>query len=73
MAVCSTLGLWLIALSGNRLAAFSLTGLAYPVTTAGSVVMFSLCSRFIFREPFHSTTWLGIVLTSAGLFLLGYR
>jgi small multidrug resistance pump len=46
---------------------------AHPVLTAGAVATVALCSVLIFREPFHWTTVVGIVLVIAGVALITAR
>jgi small multidrug resistance pump len=46
---------------------------AHPVLTAGAVATVALCSVLIFREPFHWTTAVGIVLVIAGVALITAR
>lgn len=46
---------------------------AHPVLTTGAVAAVALASSLIFREPFHWTTALGIVLVVAGVALITAR
>jgi multidrug transporter EmrE-like cation transporter len=46
---------------------------AHPVLTAGAVATVALCSVVIFREPFHWTMAVGIVLVIAGVALITAR
>ncbi|WP_253505326.1 SMR family transporter [Pseudomonas koreensis] len=46
---------------------------AHPVLTAGAVAAVALSSIFIFREPFHWTTGVGILLVIAGVALITAR
>lgn len=43
---------------------------AQPVLTAGSIAAVTLLSVLIFREPFHWTTGIGIILVIAGVALI---
>jgi small multidrug resistance pump len=43
---------------------------AHPILTSGAVVAVALCSLLIFREPFHWTTIVGILLVVAGVLLI---
>ena len=43
---------------------------AHPVLTSGAVTVVALCSLLIFREPFHWTTIVGILLVVAGVALI---
>ena len=43
---------------------------AHPVLTSGAIATVALCSVLIFREPFHWTTALGILLVIAGVALI---
>ena len=46
---------------------------AHPVLTVGAVAAVSLLSRLVFREPFHWTTIVGVLLAIAGVFLITSR
>lgn len=46
---------------------------AHPVLTSGAVATVALLSVLIFREPFHWTTVLGILLVIAGVALITTR
>jgi len=46
---------------------------AHPVLTAGAVATVALSSILIFREPFHWTTAVGVVLVIAGVGLITAR
>ncbi|MEX8517779.1 MAG: EamA family transporter [Leptothrix sp. (in: b-proteobacteria)] len=46
---------------------------AHPILTCGAVGMVALFSFAIFREPFHLTTGIGLVLIVAGVALLTTR
>lgn len=46
---------------------------AHPVLTAGAIATVAVLSLVIFREPFHMTTIIGILLVIAGVFLLTSR
>lgn len=46
---------------------------AHPVLTAGAVATVALCSVVAFRETFHWTTAVGIVLVIAGVALITAR
>ena len=46
---------------------------AHPVLTAGAVASVAICSYAIFREPFHWTTILGILLVIAGVAFITVR
>lgn len=46
---------------------------AHPVLTSGAVAAVALSSILIFREPFHWTTGVGILLVMAGVFLITAR
>jgi len=46
---------------------------AHPVLTSGAVAAVALCSVLIFREPFHWTTGVGILLVIAGVVLITAR
>ena len=46
---------------------------AHPVLTAGAVAAVALSSVIFFREPFHWTTVVGIVLVIAGVGLITAR
>ena len=43
---------------------------AHPVLTSGAVTVVALCSLLIFREPFHWTTIVGILLVVVGVALI---
>lgn len=46
---------------------------AHPVLTSGAVATVALFSLFLFREPFHWTTFAGIVLVMVGVALITAR
>lgn len=46
---------------------------AHPVLTAGAVATVAILSVVIFREPFHWTTGVGILLVIAGVVLITAR
>ncbi len=46
---------------------------AHPVLTSGAVATVALFSVFLFREPFHWTTGVGILLVMAGVALITAR
>ncbi|RYF47475.1 MAG: multidrug transporter [Cytophagaceae bacterium] len=46
---------------------------AHPVLTSGAVATVALFSDFLFREPFHWTTGVGILLVIAGVALITAR
>jgi multidrug transporter EmrE-like cation transporter len=46
---------------------------AHPVLTSGAVAAVALSSLFIFREPFHWTTIIGIFLVIVGVMLITAR
>ncbi len=43
---------------------------AHPILTAGAVASVAICSYIIFREPFHWTTIVGILLVICGVVLI---
>lgn len=43
---------------------------AHPILTSGAVVTVAICSIFVFGEPFHWATAVGILLVIAGVFLI---
>lgn len=47
--------------------------IAHPVLTSGAVAAVALSSLFIFREPFHWTTIIGIFLVIVGVMLITVR
>jgi multidrug transporter EmrE-like cation transporter len=46
---------------------------AHPILTSGAVAVVALSSVLIFREPFHWTTGIGILLVIAGVALITAR
>lgn len=46
---------------------------AHPVLTSGAVATVALLSVALFREPFHWTTALGILMVIGGVFLITAR
>ncbi len=46
---------------------------AHPVLTSGAVASAALFSAYLFREPFHWTTGVGILLVIAGVTLITAR
>jgi multidrug transporter EmrE-like cation transporter len=77
MAALANWPLWLgLALYGGAfmlyaaaLARFPLN-IAHPVLTSGAVAAVALFSVLFFREPFHWTTGIGILLVIAGVTLI---
>jgi len=47
--------------------------IAHPVFTSGAVAAVALCSVLIFRESFHWTTGVGILLIIVGVILITVR
>lgn len=47
--------------------------IAHPVLTTGAVATVALLSILIFREPFHWTTGVGILMVIAGVALITAR
>jgi len=73
MAVCSSLGLAFVTASGNRLAAAGHSSLVYPISTAGSVILFAPISCFVLKEQFSTARWLGLAFAIAGVVMLSVR
>jgi small multidrug resistance pump len=46
---------------------------AHPILTSGAVATVALFSIFLFREPFHWTTIVGILLVVSGVTLITAR
>jgi multidrug transporter EmrE-like cation transporter len=46
---------------------------AHPILTSGAVAAVALCSLLIFREPFHWSTIVGILLVVVGVALITVR
>ena len=46
---------------------------AHPILTSGAVAAVALCSLLIFREPFHWTGIVGILMVVAGVVLITVR
>lgn len=46
---------------------------AQPTLTAGAIAMVSVISFFFFREPFHWTTGVGVVLVIIGVVMITMR
>ena len=46
---------------------------AHPILTSGTIAAVALSSLWIFREPFHMSTIVGIVLVVAGVLLITSR
>jgi multidrug transporter EmrE-like cation transporter len=46
---------------------------AHPILTSGAIATVAIASLLLFREPFPWTTWLGIILVVAGVFLITVR
>jgi multidrug transporter EmrE-like cation transporter len=47
--------------------------IAHPILTSGAVATVALFSIFLFREPFHWTTIVGILLVVSGVTLITAR
>jgi len=45
-------------------------GTSYPVFSAGSIILISLISAYIFHESFTAQRIVGILVTCAGMFLI---
>lgn len=46
---------------------------AHPILTAGAVAAVAISSFVVFREPFHTTTLIGVALVIAGVVLITLR
>ena len=58
------LWLWIRILAGGDLSlAYPLTSLAYPLTM--------ICARFVFHEHINGLLWMGAILITAGVALIG--
>ena len=58
------LWLWIRVLAGGDLSlAYPLTSLAYPLTM--------ICARFVFHEHINGLLWMGAILITAGVALIG--
>ncbi len=61
----ASVAMYLVVLSKTHLS------YAYPVLNSTAFVLIVLISWQIFREPFTTLKWLGIVLIFVGVFLIG--
>ena len=43
---------------------------AHPILTSGAVATVAICSVLIFKEPFHWTTGVGIVMVISGVVMI---
>ncbi|MGF6695315.1 small multidrug resistance pump [Metapseudomonas resinovorans] len=65
-----------LTLYGVAFALYALTlvrlplSIAHPVMTAGGVIVVAIGSQQLLREPFHWSLALGIVLVTAGVFII---
>ena len=66
----AVVSLYVIAASADALAGLDLSGIVYAISTATTVVMFCLVSRFILRERFGPIKWAGVALGVAGIVLM---
>ena len=73
VGICGSTGLRLSAVSGDILAPLKLSGLVYPISTVGTVILFAFCSRFLLRERFTAARWAGVALGIVGMVLIGLR
>lgn len=80
MATLSNWPFWLgLALYGSAFLLYAAAlarlplNVAHPVLTAGAIATVALSSFFIFRETFHWTTVVGILLVVAGVGLITAR
>ena len=69
LSLASTL---LLFLALDKLAAFSLAGLAYPVSLGSSIAGFALYSACVEKEKLSYRQAAGIISIIAGIFLLGF-
>lgn len=68
-SIASTL---LLFLALDKLAPFSLAGMAYPVSLGSSIAGFALYSACVEKEKFSRRQAVGIISIIAGIFLLGF-
>lgn len=61
----ASVAIYLVVLSKTHLS------LAYPVLNSTAFVLIVLISWQVFREPFSTFKWLGVILIFLGVFLIG--
>ena len=70
--LCLVGGYLRLFLALDKLAAFSLAGLAYPVSLGSSIAGFALYSACVEKEKLSYRQAAGIISIIAGIFLLGF-
>ncbi len=70
MAAIVSGGQFTLFIAADRLSAVNLSSIVFPVAIGGSILGFSLVSRFILKERFTKRTWAGIVLNTIAIILL---
>lgn len=70
MAAIVSGGQFTLFIAADRLAATNLSSIVFPVAIGGSILGFSLISRFFFKEHFTKRTWAGIALNTIAIILL---
>ncbi len=70
LALFGVAGMLMLSASLDALAPLKISKIAYPIATAGSIVLFALYSFTYLKEPFGLKKWAGIVLGIAGIVLI---
>lgn len=70
MAVLSVAGMLLLSAALNIFALLRISKIVYPITTAGSIVLFAFYSFLFLGESFNLRKWSGIILGILGIILI---
>lgn len=73
LALLGIINLALILVCVALLKPLALSGIVYPVSTAGGLVLFSLYSRLVLREEYTLQKWGGLAIGIGGLVLFCLR
>lgn len=69
LAVAGALGAKFLLIGVDSFAPYKISKIAYPIATAGSIVLFSFYSYIFLKEPFGVKKWLGITFGIIGITL----
>ena len=73
LAVSGVIGARALLAGLDCLMPFNLSKIVYPIAISGSVVLFSLYSFIILKEPFTPKKWLGVALGAGGIIMLSLK
>jgi len=70
ISACMLVGQYTLYRAADDLAVHGLTGIVFPIGIGGSIIGFSLYSRFVAREEACAATWFGVGAGAVGIVLL---